>query len=37
MSSYPLDPRYWDTDKDITVNVAISKSSDQEKFQVLHL
>ena len=31
----PIDPRYWDTDKDISINVAISKSSDQEKFQVL--
>ena len=24
----PVDPRYWDTDKDLVVNVAISKSSD---------
>ena len=31
----PVDPRYWDNDKDIVVNVAISKSSDEEKFQVL--
>ena len=31
----PVDPRYWDNDKDIVVNVAISKSSDQEKFSVL--
>ena len=31
----PVDPRYWDNDKDIIVNVAISKSSDQEKFAVL--
>ena len=31
----PVDPRYWDTDKDMIVNVAISKSSDEEKFQVL--
>jgi len=31
----PVDPRYWDNDKDIVVNVAISKSSDQEKFAVL--
>jgi hypothetical protein len=31
----PVDPRYWDNDKDIIVNVAISKSSDQEKFSVL--
>ena len=31
----PVDRRYWDSDKDMVVNVAISKSSDQEKFQVL--
>ena len=31
----PVDPRYWDSDKDMVVNVAISKSSDQEKYQVL--
>ena len=31
----PVDPRYWDSDKDMVVNVAISKSSDQEKFGVL--
>ena len=31
----PVDPRYWDADKDMIVNVAISKSSDEEKFQVL--
>ncbi len=31
----PVDPRYWDSDKDMVVNVAISKSSDTEKFQVL--
>jgi hypothetical protein len=31
----PVDPRYWDADKDMVVNVAISKSSDEEKFQVL--
>ena len=31
----PVDPRYWDNDKDIVVNVAISKSSDQEKFSIL--
>ena len=31
----PVDPRYWDSDKDMVVNVAISKASDQEKFQVL--
>ena len=26
----PVDPRYWDADKDMVVNVAISKSSDEE-------
>ncbi len=31
----PIDPRYWDSNKDVAINVAISKSSDQEKFQVL--
>lgn len=31
----PVDPRFWDIDKDMTVNVAISKSSDQEKLGVL--
>ena len=31
----PIDPRYWDVDKDIVVNVAISKGSDEEKMQVL--
>ncbi len=31
----PIDPRYWDSDKDMMINVAISKSSDEEKFQVL--
>jgi hypothetical protein len=31
----PVDPRYWDSDKDMIVNVAISKSSDEEKFAVL--
>jgi hypothetical protein len=31
----PVDPRYWDTNKDIIVNVAISKSSDEEKFGIL--
>ena len=33
----PVDPRYWNTDKDMVVNVAISKSSDEEKFQVLSM
>ena len=31
----PVDPRYWDSDKDMIVNVAISKSSDEEKFAIL--
>ena len=31
----PVDPRYWDSNKDIVVNVAISKGSDEEKMQVL--
>lgn len=31
----PIDPRYWDSDKDLVVNVAISKSSDMEKMNVL--
>jgi hypothetical protein len=31
----PVDPRYWDADKDMVVNVGISKNSDEEKFQVL--
>lgn len=31
----PIDPRYWDSDKDLIVNVAISKSSDMEKMNVL--
>lgn len=31
----PIDPRYWDADKDLIVNVAISKSSDMEKMNVL--
>ena len=30
-----IDPRYWDIDKDLIVNVAISKSSDEEKMQIL--
>ena len=32
-----VDPRFWDVDKDISVNVAISKNSDEEKMQVLSL
>jgi hypothetical protein len=31
----PIDPRYWDADKDLVVNVAISKTSDAEKQAVL--
>ena len=31
----PVDPRYWNSDKDITVNVAISKNSDDEKIAML--
>jgi hypothetical protein len=31
----PVDPRYWDADKDMVINVGISKNSDEEKFQVL--
>jgi len=30
-----VDPRYWDADKDMVVNVAISKSSDEEKSALL--
>tara|TARA_R110002110_G_scaffold240384_1_gene456593 strand:+ start:1849 stop:3987 length:2139 start_codon:yes stop_codon:yes gene_type:complete len=30
-----VDPRYWDADKDMVVNVAISKSSDEEKAGLL--
>ena len=33
----PVDPRFWDINKDIQVNVAISKSSDEEKAAVLGL
>ena len=32
-----IDPRFWDSDKDISVNVAISKSSDEEKLKTLTL
>ena len=32
-----VDPRFWDADKDISVNVAISKNSDEEKMQVLSM
>ncbi len=31
----PIDPRYWDNSKDIGINVAISKTSDEEKAVVL--
>lgn len=31
----PVDPKFWDINKDIQVNVAISKSSDEEKAAVL--
>ena len=30
-----VDPRYWDADKDMVINVAISKSSDEEKSALL--
>jgi len=30
-----IDPRYWDTDKDLLCNVGISKSSDDEKMEIL--
>ena len=30
-----VDPRYWDADKDMVCNVGISKSSDEEKLNVL--
>jgi hypothetical protein len=32
----PIDPRYWDSDKDVSVNVAISKNSDDERMAVLN-
>jgi|TARA_Y100000114_G_scaffold152474_1_gene170821 hypothetical protein len=32
----PVNPRYWDADKDVVVNVAISKNSDEEKMSVLN-
>ena len=32
----PVDPRYWDSDKDVSVNVAISKNSDDERMAVLN-
>lgn len=32
----PVDPRYWDADKDVEISVAISKTSDEEKTQFLN-
>ena len=32
----PVDPRYWNADKDVIVNVAISKNSDEEKIIMLN-
>jgi len=32
----PVDPRYWNADKDVIVNVAISKNSDEEKIMMLN-
>ena len=32
----PIDPRYWDSDKDVSVNVAISKNGDEERMAVLN-
>lgn len=32
----PVDPRYWDADKDVEISVAISKTSDEEKAQFLN-
>tara|TARA_Y100000592_G_scaffold52710_1_gene83259 strand:- start:1417 stop:3567 length:2151 start_codon:yes stop_codon:yes gene_type:complete len=31
----PVDPRYWDSNKDVVVNIALSKSSDEDKMVVL--
>tara|TARA_R100000773_G_C4221358_1_gene120536 strand:+ start:1974 stop:4094 length:2121 start_codon:yes stop_codon:yes gene_type:complete len=31
----PIDPRFWDADKDISINIALSPSSDEEKAQFL--
>ena len=31
----PVDPRVWDSNKDIAINVAITKSSDEEKASIL--
>ena len=34
-SFIPIDPRVWDSEKDIVVNVAITNSSDEERIQTL--
>ena len=31
----PIDPRFWDADKDVSINIALSPSSDEEKVQFL--
>tara|TARA_R110002020_G_scaffold183720_3_gene380122 strand:+ start:445 stop:2589 length:2145 start_codon:yes stop_codon:yes gene_type:complete len=31
----PVDPRYWDADKDMVVNVGLSKTNDEEKMTML--
>ena len=31
----PVDPRYWDADKDMVVNVGLSKTNDEEKMSML--
>ena len=31
----PIDPRFWDADKDISINIALSPSSEEEKAQFL--
>ena len=31
----PVDPRYWDADKDMVVNVGLSKTNDDEKMSML--
>jgi len=32
----PVDPRYWDADKDMVVNVGLSKTNDEEKMSMLN-
>jgi len=32
----PVDPRYWDADKDMVVNVGLSKTNDEEKMTMLN-